>query len=389
MPAAFLAALFLAVAGTVAGAPEAGAQEPGAPALQVAVERTDAAGQSSLWVPLRVTVTEDGRPYTPEHVVFVVARDPAGTVTEPFGLKVLELDTPEAAPGVHEGFVIVRHGGPWTLTANANKVVADDDAPPIILGRGTLDVTVDGPAPTPAGLASAAGTPAGAGKDGGNADKVGVTVLWLHTMVAIGWGVAVALLTVLALPAGRRLLSEAGSNLLDGRLDRIVRATWWLTGLVVATGTYNLVTSVAYRVPLTPDQARRLFDLPYAEPYYLTLAAKLAAYAVMIGATVPLVGEARRRAALAARLPSDVNFGPDDDSSPWDDPTRLAPAPPGGRLAVRARPAETAVPLTGAAEGRSFNGTTGLLVAGGFTIVAAVTLLKYLHLLAEVSRLGG
>ena len=86
----------------------------------------------------------------------------------------------------------------------------------------------------------------------------------------------------------------------------------------------------------------------------------------MVGATVPLARQARRRAALAAGEPSAVDLTAGDDRSPWDDPTRLGAAPAGGRLAVRARPAGPAV-----------------------AIVAAVTLLEHLHLLAEVSRLGG
>ena len=118
--------------------------------------------------------------------------------------------------------------------------------------------------------------------------------------------------------------------MLDGHLDKIARAAWWMTGLVVASGIYNLVNSVAYRVPLSPDQVSRLFRLPYAQPYYLSLAVKLAAYAVMIGATIPLIAEARRRAAIDE---ADVVSLPDDnDPSPWVNPER-----PAGPVAVRTK----------------------------------------------------
>ena len=103
---------------------------------------------------------------------------------------------------------------------------------------------------------------------------------------------------------------------------------------MVGTGIYNLVNSVAYRVPLSPDQVTRLFRLPYAQPYYLSLAVKLAAYAVMIGATIPLIAEARRRAAVDD---ADAVVLPAEDHSPWEKPERASDDSPstGGRLALR------------------------------------------------------
>ena len=153
------------------------------------------------------------------------------------------------------------------------------------------------------------------------------------------------------------------------------------------------MNSVPYRVPLGPDEARRLFRLPYARPYYLALGVKLALYAVMIGATIALVGEARRRAAVAeSEVPASAVDG--DDRSPWENPDRVPAGDPArsGRVALRRRPvavgvgrgwSDTAVP------GGRARGLVAVLVAGGTLIVAAVTLLKYLHLLSEVSRLSG
>jgi len=153
--------------------------------------------------------------------------------------------------------------------------------------------------------------------------------------------------------------------------------------LVVATGIYNMVNSVAYRVPLSPDQVSRLFRLPYAQPYYLSLTFKLAAYAVMIGATIPLIAEARRRAAIDE---SDVVSLPDDDPSPWDNPQK-----PAGPVAVRTKQrvaveADRARP--GGSDGRA-RVPVAIMVAGGAVIITAVTLLKYFHLLGELSRLSG
>jgi hypothetical protein len=342
--------------------------------VRIQIDRSDKVGQTPLWIPVRVTVTEDAgaRPLSVDHLVFAAARNSRGDEAGPFSLGPLEANDPNAK-GIHQGFVIVPYGGPWTVTAVAKTAQPDENAR-TVLGRGSTEMTVDAPVDT---SAAAGGTKA-------KSEPLGVVVLWLHTMVAVLWGVAVALLALLALPAGRRFLSDYGGNLLDGHLDKIARGVWWLTGLVVATGIYNMVKSVAYRVPLSPDQASRLFRLPYAKPYYLSLAVKLAMYAVMIGATIPLIREARRRASVDE---SDAVVSlPDDDPSPWENPEK-----PTGRVALQSK---QAVALTdeGSSPARSDGRArvpVAIMLVGGAVIMAAVTLLKYFHLLGELSRLSG
>ncbi|MDQ3944484.1 MAG: hypothetical protein M3357_04905 [Actinomycetota bacterium] len=366
----------------------AGSGGAAGPALNVKIERADRQGRTALWLPVRVTVTEGdaGAPPSADHVVFAAARNDRGDEAGPFELGTLEL---EGQRGVHEGFVIVSYGGTWTIDVAINDARAEPGAADALLGRGTAELVVDAPVP-PAGAAAAAGS-----GDSPEGEPIGVAVLWVHTMLAILWGIAVAVLALLAVPRGRRFLSEYGTTLLDGRLDKIVRTAWWLTGLVVATGVYNLVESVAYRVPLSPDQATRLFRLPYAEPYYLTLAVKLAAYAVMICVSVPLIREARRRAATAVAGPTPTVVL-DDDPSPWENPQRRAEADQGsgGRVALRRRTvaADVAVENVWALDdraGRPASRLVAIMAAGGVVIIAAVTLLKYFHLMSEVSRLAG
>ncbi len=342
--------------------------------VRVRVERSDKVGQTPLWIPVRVTVTEGdgGQPLPVDHLVFAAARNSRGDEAGPFSIGPLEANDP-SAKGIHQGFVIVPYGGSWTITALAKTAHADPGVASEVLGRGTADLVVDAPVAAGAGAAAAAGTP--------DSEPLGVAVLWVHTLVAIAWAIFIALLALLALPAGRRFLSEGG-NVLDGHLDKIARAAWWTTGLVVASGIYNMVNSVAYRVPLSPDQVSRLFRLPYAKPYYLSLAVKLAAYAVMIGATVPLIAEARRRAAVDG--PDTLSL-PDDDPSPWVNPEK-----PAGPVAVRTKQAVSLeadrTPAT-ASDGRG-RVPVAIMVVGGLVIIAAVTLLKYFHLLGELSRLA-
>ena len=364
----------------------AGAQTP--PEARVRVERADKVGQTPLWIPLRVTVTEgeSDRPLSIDHLVFAGARNARGDEAGPFNLGPREL---EGARGVHEGFVIVPYGGPWTITAVVHRDVPEAGASPAVLGRGSAEMTADGPVPA----AAAPSVPGPSRREGPKSEPLGVSVLWIHTMVAIAWAIAVALLALLALPGGRRLLSEQGSLALDGRLDRIARGVWWLTGLVVGSGIYNLVKSVPYRVPLSPDEARRLFRLPYARPYYLALGVKVAVYAVMLGATIALLGEARRRAAVAESEEPGGAVGV-DDRSPWENPIRDPDGDPAGSGRVALRRKTVAVGAgqewlaADAPGGRARNLVTVLMI-GGTVIVAAVTLLKYLHLLSEVSRLSG
>lgn len=343
--------------------------------VRVRVERSEKVGQTPLWIPVRVTVTEgdDGQPLPVDHLVFAAARNSRGDEAGPFSVGPLEANDP-SAKGIHQGFVIVPYGGSWTITALAKTAHADPGVVSAVLGRGTADMVVDAPVAAGAGAAAAGGTP--------DSEPLGVAVLWVHTMVAIVWAIFIALLALLALPAGRRFLSEGG-NVLDGHLDKIARAAWWTTGLVVASGIYNMVNSVAYRVPLSPDQVSRLFRLPYAKPYYLSLAVKLAAYALMIGATIPLIAEARRRAAVDG---SDTVSLPDDDPSPWVNPEK-----PAGPVAVRTKQAVSLeadrTPPT-ASDGRG-RVPVAIMVAGGAVIITAVTLLKYFHLLGELSRLSG
>jgi hypothetical protein len=381
----FCAVLAIALAGIAVqgGVRPAAAQTPSG--VGVHVERSDKVGQTPLWIPVRVTVTEgDGsKPLSVDHLVFAAARNSRGDEAGPFTLGPLEANDPSTR-GVHQGFVIVPYGGPWTITAVA-KTAQPDERARTVLGRGTAEMTVDAPV-----AAGAAGAAAGVTKP--KSEPLGVAVLWIHTMVAVGWGIVIALLALLALPTGRRFLSDYGVNLLDGHLDKIARAAWWLTGLVVGTGIYNMVKSVAYRVPLSPDQASRLFRLPYAEPYYLALGVKLATYAVMIGAAIPLIAEARRRAAVDE---ADTISLPDDDHSPWENPagdpgeSRAT----GGRVALRSKRAAATREDDGWATTRPSGGRArvpvAIMVVGGAVIMAAVTLLKYFHLLGELSRLSG
>ncbi|HKY75940.1 MAG TPA: hypothetical protein VJS45_07365, partial [Acidimicrobiia bacterium] len=172
--------------------------------VRVRIERSDKVGQTPLWIPVRVTVTEGdgGRPLPLDHLVFAAARNSRGDEVGPFSLGPLEANDPNAK-GIHQGFVIVPYGGSWTITALAKTAHADPGVTSTVLGRGTADMVVDAPVAAATGAAGAAPGP--------KSEPLGVTVLWLHTIVAIAWAIVIGLLALLAVPAGRRFLSEGGS----------------------------------------------------------------------------------------------------------------------------------------------------------------------------------
>ena len=126
----------------------------------------------------------------------------------------------------------------------------------------------------------------------------------------------------------------------------------------------------------------RLILIPCTREHLEAFARSHGELGVMIGATVPLIAEARRRAAVDG---SDTLSLPDDDPSPWVNPEK-----PAGPVAVRTKQAvslesDLASPTPSDGRGRV---PVAIMVVGGLVIIAAVTLLKYFHLLGELSRLA-
>jgi hypothetical protein len=240
-------------------------------------------------------------------------------------------------------------------------------------------------------------------------------MLWIHSLAAMTWGAVVAVLVLLALPSGRRLLSNRGVNFFDQRLGALLRTYWWITAGVILTGVYNLFKNVVYRTPFTPEKASQIFRLPYGKPYFLALFVKLAMYAVMLAMVLPLVREAKRRAdlmggtspvpagdATASAVTAAVPVASDaDDVDPWAGGgfSRRARPSTEGAVATMADPVEATVvaaPLSnGASAGRlsddeestfTIKTAIAVMVIGVPVLFLAVTILKDLHNLAETIR---
>jgi hypothetical protein len=211
-----------------------------------------------------------------------------------------------------------------------------------------------------------------------------VLVLWGHSAAAAAWLAFIALFAALALPAARRRISEVGLYHLEERFDLLLKGTWTAAGLTVASGTYLLLKQTAYKTPFSPSAVHGVFALPYARPYFLALGTKLALYTLMIGASLPLIREARRQLCTGASTVTKSPSAPD----PW---AATPQAPATGRTLVAAAPpvvAAPARPASGRGPGRMGARLGALVVAGGGVgLWICVTLLKYFHELVEASRL--
>jgi hypothetical protein len=378
-----------------AGSAEA-PSDPPASRVGLRVERGNDRGTNPNWVNVRAKVTDltTGQGVSEGYEVHVVAANAEGERTEAFDLGV------QGEEGLFAGFVVVPRGGRWTLTASVNQRRPEGSRePPVIYARTALDVDVAGGTLESARQGSALAAALDRDRPRGNAVEAGV--LWIHTVVAIGWVLVIALLALIGHPSGRRLLSERAAGLIDARLDFTARAAAWLTALVVFTGVYNIVQSTPYAPPLTPARVREVFALPYGRAYYLTLGVKLAAYTLMIAAAVPLVVRARRMSrtwlaessgqeaptSAARRSPWEVRQTASVGAAAASDRRGTAaapfPLPEPEPPVVTDGPRHDAAPP---ADARARSLPLLVLTGGGLVITLAVTLLKYFHLLSEAAR---
>jgi hypothetical protein len=354
---------------TLAVASPAAAQ--GAPQFDLQVERDTrprTSVLSNLSVAYQVTVRDraTGRP-PDRHVVFAQATNQQGEKTPSFACGHTNDVDSRTPPGVYDCTVIVDHGGAWNFVAVLLEERTDPRQSPVPLAQATVAFELSTPQVTTDEVPGAEIS----------ASPRDVVLLFGHASAAVGWFGCVALLAALALPGVRRFLSTAGRHHLERRLDLIVKATWVTTGLVVGSGVYLTFTQTAYDAPFSSSAVDAVFALPYGRPYFLALAAKIALYAVMVGASIPLVLGARRQLLSGADAPAPELTSVDLEPIPV--------APPGGGVAcdVRVRTA----PLATVAETAGSGGLGAVLIVAGATGVAVcVTILKYLHELIESAR---
>jgi hypothetical protein len=360
----------------------AGAVAQTAPRFDIQIE-PDTRPRTSILANLsavyRVTLRDHGTGQAPtgSWVMFSQATNSQGEKSPFFACgHVNDVDS-RTPPGVYDCIVYVDHGGPWTFVALVSMERNDSKQAPVALAQASVGFDL------PVGEVAR-------GKELKTANlkakPTDVALLLGHTGVAVAWFACVALLIALALPGGRRWLSPSGVHRLERNLDQIVKATAVTTALVVGSGFYLTLKQTAYKTPLSSRAMHAAFALPWARPYFLTLAVKIVLYLAMAAATVPLVRRARRRMLSSVDAPPAAR-------SPWDSPMgRSSIRTVGDHSAVAvADPQVVTVQADTAPVVEDGTAATVRLcmitvLAGGAGVWICVTILKYLHELIEAAR---
>jgi len=327
-----------------------------AAAVDVRLERDPRPGalSSALAVNLRVTVTQRATGAVPDDrfEVYAFAEPGTGAPTEYFPCAQEHDNSPEVPRGIYMCTVLLNHGGRWRFQSVVNQLRVVPSDQPVTLGRAAQDFDIATAEVAPRLDVRRV-----------KARVVEVALLWGHAAAAGVWLVAAGLVAALALPELRRRLSAFGVHRLEDRFDVLVKTLWTAAGTLVASGTYLLVNQTAYDTPFSSARLDAVFRLPYGKPYFLALGAKLGVYAVMLGASVALLREARRRLRLAMPMAGAAAV-PAGDTLPAPDPATVAGAavPAGVRAGAVA------------------------LLAGTIGLSLSITVLKYLHELIEAAR---
>jgi len=340
------------------------------PDLDVRIEedtrpRAPMAGGLSVAYTVTVTDKTTGQPVD-RYVVFAQATNLQGEKSIFFACGHTNDVDSRIPPGVYYCTVIVDHGGDWTFVATVADKGGNAEAP--------VPVTQ---ASVPFQLANNRTVSDEVPGTDLSASPWDIGVLFSHSSVAIAWFLCVVLLVALTLPGARRYLSTLGLHHLERRLDLLVKMTWVTTGLVLGSGTYLTLNQTAYDAPFSSSAAEALFKLPYAKPYFLALATKIALYLLMAATTISLVRGARRRL-LVSDAPASGSV-----AAPAPSP---ASSPTGGGvvcdLRIEAPPAVDR-PVR-ASRGPAV--AVAVIAGGGVGIAVCVTVLKYLHELIESAR---
>jgi uncharacterized membrane protein len=357
--------LLLLVVLALGVAAPAGAQT--APPLDVRIER-DLSPRTSinqLGVPHRVTLIDKatGQPPAAGFEVFgQAANDRGGEQTPAFECEEMSLSDAKIPPRVYYCPIIVDHGGSFVFTAIVNKARASQKDTPVNVAKASAPFQLDT-------NEVYTGDPTKKVIRGKFAE---VFALSGHAFSGAVWFGCVMALAALVFPAFRRCLSPGAIYRLERRLDLVVKLTWAATGVVVASGTYLLVNQTAYKTPFSKSAIDGVFALPFGRPYFLVLAAKLAIYAVMVAASIPLVAGAQRNLRLHTATP------------PAPRVARATAA--GGVVTAVEVETQTAGPPRERSATLLARVATYVVVVGLPAILICVTLLKYFHELVEASR---
>lgn len=366
------------------------------PLIDVRVERDHEhfSGDRPNYIRLAVIIVdhETQKPPTRSYDVFATGQDESGYQTPSYSCIERASNDPGVPRGVYSCTVIVEHGGSWQFFGVVRQTsigLAEGTVTPT-LAQSTAQFDVEAPT-----LASVGRTTTKQVKG----ELKDVLILTTHSAFAVGWGVCVALVAMITFPAGRRRLSAAATHRLEQTLETLWRSMVGTMVLTIATGVYLMLNQTAYATPWSTSSVRRVFRLPYARPYFLSLGAKLLSYLLMGGASLVLARGARRRTLRPLDgLAGTMDTGTEPAGarlSPWDDQpavgrrsetTRSSATSVLVRSNVRDSVASSAEQEKTARAPMSVRLAGVTLIGGAITIWVCVTLLKYFHEFSEAAK---
>jgi len=226
-----------------------------------------------------------------------------------------------------------------------------------------------------------------------------VLMLQIHVISAAFWLISCVLVSLIAVPALRKLPAAGFLHELQVRRELVLGVLWGTFAITLGTGTYLLFNQAAYDPPLSGSDFDDLRDQPYGLPYYYALYAKIAIFLIMGAASTVLAMEANRAAQY-----SEAHGGPVDgeaglgEGEDWldeevlpgglptatsvaagvrDDPEPVEVGAGATRTATRVAAPRTPVATLWSA--------IGVLAAGAGGVGFCVTLIKYFHELARAA----
>jgi hypothetical protein len=220
---------------------------------------------------VRLTDVDDGDPIAGATVK-------AGlSMTHPHPMQLTPQRLPEAKPGTYEGRIKLVMPAVWTIRI---AVTGED----VVAASATLRVkaalTAPGSAATPP--PGVAPLPTKIEDTLVRSDYARMAVLWIHGLAAMGWILGVLVMAV-ALASEPAILADG----VRARLSRWYRSWgawlhWALVPVIVATGVYNMFRVTPFPLAWTPDEVRRLSDIPYGGLYEAILIVKLGLFAALL-----------------------------------------------------------------------------------------------------------
>lgn len=287
-----------------------------------------------------------------------------------------------AKRGLHDCAVFVEQGGEWEFTVVINTLASEravDNEEPgaslVQLASQTKTFKVN--APKLEGFNQE--------RESIEASADEIALLQIHVIAVLAWVASAALLSIIALPPLRRLVSDRAMTVLEVRCRTLISSLGATCVLIIVTGSFMLAFQLPYDFPTSMDAAKDVFGLPFGQGYFGALAVKLFTFVVMVGATVVIAIAASKRARIPSALEQRDEDADDtiDDADPWHASSRGQVITGGTAIAQRKRsPADMHRQLdTAPAMVAAVFFAVGLAITG-----FCVTLLKYFHELIEAIK---